>query len=356
MKMETSAREFFNSLLTTPGPTGHEERVQEVVRQYAAGFADSVKTDVLGNVIAVRNADAPLRVMLAGHCDQIGLGIRYIDANGFIYVHALGGWDIQNLIGQHVTIWAQDGPVGGVIGRKPIHLLEPEERGKAAKLSDIWVDIGAASREEAEKKVKPGDCITLRTFCTELANDRIAASATDDRSGVWVVMEALRRIDASKLKCAVYAVSTTQEEEGYRGAMPGAFGIHPHVGIAVDVTFASDCPSIEAKKTGEINIGGGPVIERGPSFSPIVVERFCEKAEENDIKYQLCANGRPGGTDTCVIQMTQEGVATGLISVPNRYMHSPVEIVSLADMDAAADLIARFLENLDENYSFIPHI
>ncbi len=354
--MEVKARKFFDDLLSTPGPTGHEQRVQEVVRQYAADFADSVTTDVMGNVIAVRNADAPLRVMLAGHCDQIGLGVRFIDSNGFIYVHTLGGWDIQNLIGQHVTIWSENGPVGGVIGRKPIHLLEPEERGKAAKLCDIWVDIGAKSKEEAEKRVRLGDCITLRTTCTELSNNCVAASATDDRSGVWVILEALRRIDASKLKCAVYAVSTTQEEEGYRGAQPGAFGVHPHVGIAVDVTFASDCPSIEAKKTGEIHLGGGPVIERGPNFSPIVVDRFCEIAESNEISYQLCANGRPGGTDTYVIQMTREGVAAGLISIPNRYMHSPVEIVSLDDMDAAADLIARFIENLDENYSFIPHI
>jgi len=354
--LEEKSREFLNQLLLTPGATGREEAVQEVVRAYAGGFADSVTTDVMGNVIAVRNADAPIRIMLAGHCDQIGLGVRFIDADGFIYVHSLGGWDVQNLIGQHVSIWTKNGPVAGVIGRKPIHLQEPEDRSKAAKLGDIWVDIGAQTKEEAEAKVSLGDPITVRSFVTELENSLIAAPATDDRTGVWIVMEALRRIDAEKLKCAVYAVSTTQEEEGYRGSKPAAFGIHPHVAIAVDVTFASDCPTIEAKRSGEIKMGGGPVIERGPNFSPILVERLCDAAEKNGIGYQLCANGRPGGTDACVLQMTREGAATGGISIPNRYMHSPVEVVSLKDLDACADLLARLIEELDENVSFIPHV
>ena len=354
--METKAREFFNHLVTTHGATGDEQAVQEVVRQYVQDFADEVKTDVLGNVIAVRNPEGKLRVLLDGHCDQIGLGVRDIDKNGFIYVHSLGGWDIQNLIGQHVTIWTKKGPVLGVIGRKPIHLLEVEERGKVSKLDDIWVDIGVGSKEEAEAKVDLGDTITIRTFLTELDNDLTASCAMDDRCGVWVVMEALRRIDPAKLKCAVYAVSATQEEEGYRGAKPAAFGIDPHVGIAVDVTHATDCPTVDPNKSGEVKIGKGPVIERGPNFSPIVVDRFCEQAEANGISYQLCANGRPGGTDTFVIQMTRDGVASGLISIPNRYMHSPVEVISLRDMEAAAELIARFIENLDENFSFIPHI
>ncbi len=354
--METKVKEFFNRIVTTRGATGDEQSVQEVVRQYVRDFADEVKTDVLGNVIAVRNPGAKLRVLLDGHCDQIGLGVQHIDKNGFIYVHSLGGWDIQNLIGQHVTIWSQNGPVAGVIGRKPIHLLEPEERGKGSKLGDIWVDIGAKNEDEARAKVALGDTITVRTFMSELGNEMASSSAMDDRCGVWVVMEALRRIDSSKLKCAVYAVSATQEEEGYRGAKPAAYGIAPHVGVAVDVTHATDCPTLDPKKNGDVKIGLGPVIERGPNFSPIVTERFCEQAELNGIPYQLCANGRPGGTDTFVIQMTREGVAVGLISIPNRYMHSPVEVISLKDMEAAADLIARFIEGLDENFNFIPHV
>lgn len=354
--METKEREFFNQLITTHGATGDEQPVQEVVRQYAREFADEVTSDVLGNVIAVRNPGAKLRVLLDGHCDQIGLGVQHIDKNGFIYVHSLGGWDIQNLIGQHVSIWTKNGPVLGVIGRKPIHLLDPEERGKVSKLGDIWVDIGAGNEEEARAKVSLGDTITLRTFVSELGNDLVASSAMDDRCGVWVVMEALRRIDSSKLKCAVYAVSATQEEEGYRGSKPAAYGIAPQVGVAVDVTHATDCPTVDSKKSGDIKLGQGPVIERGPNFSPIVVERFCEQAESNGISYQLCANGRPGGTDAFVIQMTRDGVASGLISIPNRYMHSPVEVISLKDMEDAADLIARFIEGLDENFSFIPHV
>lgn len=353
--MERKQREFFNQLLTTSGATGAEQPVQDVVRAYVKDFADEVTTDVLGNVIAVRNPGAKLRVLLDAHCDQIGLGVLNIEKNGFIYVHALGGWDVQNLIGQHVTIWTKNGPVGGVIGRKPIHLLEPEERAKASKLDEIWVDIGAKSAEEAAERVAIGDTITVRTFQTELGNNQLASCAMDDRSGVWVIIEALRRIDPAKLKCAVYAVSATQEEEGYRGSKPAAFGIDPHVGIAVDVTHATDCPTVDPKKIGDIKLGSGPVIKRGPNFNPILVERLCEKAEQNAIPYQLMANGRPGGTDAFVIQMTRSGVATGLVSIPNRYMHSPVEVISLDDMEHAADLLARFVEDLDENFSFIPH-
>ncbi|MDO4571535.1 MAG: M42 family metallopeptidase [Planctomycetia bacterium] len=352
--MEAKAREFLNKVLTTPSPSGYEQPVQQVVREYAAQFADSVETDVLGNVIAGRNIDAPFRVMLAGHCDQIGLAVQYIDADGFIYVINLGGWDIQNLIGQHVTIWTKKGPVPGVIGRKPIHLLKDDERKQVAKLTDIWVDLGENSKEAVEEYVRIGDPITVQMTVADLKNNFIATSAADDKTGMWVVMEALRRIDAAKLKCAVFAVSTVQEEVGLRGATTSAFHVDPHVGIAVDVTFASDCPTIDKKATGEVSVGKGPVVERGPNMNPGVVDRLTQVADAASIPYQLSASGLPPGTDARIIQMTRGGVASGLVSIPNRYMHSPVEIVSLDDMDAAADLLARFIEGLDENTSFIP--
>ncbi|MDO4551776.1 MAG: M42 family metallopeptidase [Planctomycetia bacterium] len=353
--MDEKSREFLNKLLLTPSPSGYEQRGQEVVREYAKTFADDVRTDVLGNVIAVRNENAPIRVMLAGHCDQIGLGVRHIDADGFISVVNLGGWDIQVLIGQHVTIWTKNGPVDGVLGKKPIHLLKDEERKQVPKITDLWVDIGAQNKEEAEKLVRIGDPITVKMTVVEMQNKRIAASATDDKSGVWVIMEALRRINADKLKCAVFAVSTVQEELGTRGAITSSYGVHPHVGIAVDVTFATDCPTIDPKQLGEVKLGKGAVVDRGPNMNPMVVERLCEMAETHEIPYQLVASGSPPGTDARVIQMSREGVATGLVSVPNRYMHSPVEVVSLDDMDACADLLARFIENLDENTDFIPN-
>ncbi len=349
-------KEFLKKILTTPSPTGFEQPVQEIVREYAKDFADTVETDVMGNVIVGRNVDAPFRVMLTGHCDQIGLSVQYIDPDGFLYVIPLGGWDIQNLIGQHVTIWTKNGPLPGVIGRKPIHLLDAGERKIVPKISDIWVDIGAFSKEEAASLVRVGDAITVQMTYSELRNNNIASSATDDKSGMWVVMEALRRVDSSKLKCAAFSVSTTQEEVGLRGATTAAYHVNPHVGIAVDVTFTSDCPTIEAKKISEIKLGKGPAIGRGPNFNPGVVESLVALAEQNEIPYQLNPSGTPPGTDARIIQMTRSGIATGLVSVPNRYMHSPVEVVSYDDMNACADLLARFIESLDENSDFIPHV
>ncbi|MCL2119911.1 MAG: M42 family metallopeptidase [Planctomycetaceae bacterium] len=348
------SKDFFKQLILTPSPTGFEEKIQAVVRDYMAPYADTLETDVHGNVIAARNPDAPLRVMLAGHCDQIGLLVNYIDAEGFLYVLTLGGWDAPMLLGQRVIIWAENGPVPGVIGKKPIHLLTEEERKKTVKIQDIWIDIGAKNKEEAEKLVEIGTPVTVELEYREMQNDMVAAPGMDDKAGVWVVMEALRRIDASKLKCAVYAVSTVQEEVGLRGAKTSAFGIDPQVGIAVDVTFATDCPTIEKKQNGEVVVGGGPVIARGPNMNNKLVNALVKTAKDHEVAYQICAEGRITGTDANMIQVNRSGVATGLVSIPNRYMHSPVEVISLKDIDAAADLLARFLESLEPDTSFIP--
>ena len=352
--MDSDAQAFFERILETPSPSGYETQLQQIVRVHAADFADEVTTDVHGNVIASRNLGAPLRVMLAGHCDQIGLVVQYIDSDGFLYVLALGGWDPQMLIGQRMMVWTADGPVFGIIGRKPIHLLTDEERKQVPKLKDLWIDIGAKDKEEAEKTVKIGDPVTVELAYREMPNDRVASPAMDDKCGLWVVMEALRRVDAEKLDCALYAVSTVQEEVGLRGARTSAFSVDPHVGVAVDVTHATDCPTIEKKQEGEIGLGKGPVIYRGPNMNPRVVSRLIATAEENEIPYQLAADGRPTGTDANAIQITRAGVATGLVSIPNRYMHSPVEMISLEDIDRAADLLARFVEGLSAEAEFTP--
>lgn len=352
--MDPSALAMFKKILETPSPSGYESQIQEHVRQYAGKFADEVRTDVHGNVIAVKNPDAPLRIMLAGHCDQIGLIVQYIDAEGFIYVQQIGGWDPQILIGQKMNIWTAGGPIFGVIARKPIHLLTEEEAKKVVKVKDLWLDIGAADKEEAEKLVRVGDAITVDLGVREMCNNRLASAGMDDKCGVWVVMEALRRADKAKLKCGLYAVSTVQEEVGLRGAKTSAFGIDPQVGIAVDVTFSTDCPTIEKKQEGDVSLGKGPAVFRGPNFNPKVVEELLEAAAANDIPYQLVAAGRPPGTDANAMQISRAGMATGLVSIPNRYMHSPVEVVSLDDMDKAADLLARFAERIDAKTNFVP--
>jgi endoglucanase len=342
--VEPAELDFFKRILETPSPSGYEGPLQQVIRDYVREFADDVSIDVHGNLIAVINPGAPRRLMLAGHCDQIGLIVRHIDDNGFLYVQAIGGWDPLQLIGQRMTVWTDGGPVFGVIARKPIHLLKDAEKEKVPKITDLWLDIGASSREEAEARVRIGDAVTAELGYHEAANGRAVSPAMDDKAGAWVVIEALRRVDRSKLDCSLYAVSTVQEEVGLRGAQTSSFGIDPHVGIAVDVTFATDCPTIEKKESGDIRLGKGPVIYRGPNMTPLVVDQLLAAARAGNIPVQLAAEGRVGGTDAAAMQVTRAGVATALVSIPNRYMHSPVEMIALDDIDQAANLLARFAE------------
>lgn len=352
--MELSALEFFKKALETPSPSGYESPLQQIVRDYVAEFADEVRTDVHGNVIAVKNPGASLKVMLAGHCDQIGLIVQHIDDEGFLYVQPIGGWDPQMLIGQRMTVWTQSGPVFGVIGKKPIHLLTDEERKQVPKMKDLWLDVGAADKEEAAKLVRVGDSVTVELGFNQMPNDRAVSPAMDDKSGMWVVIEALRRAEKAKLDCALYAVSTVQEEVGLRGARTSSFAVEPHVGVAVDVTHATDCPTVEKKEEGDVKLGKGPVIYRGPNMNPKVVQLLIRAADEHEIPYQLGASGRASPTDANAIQVNRSGVAAALISIPNRYMHSPVEMVSLEDLDHAANLLARFVEGLTTGIEFTP--
>jgi len=353
--LNPTALDFFRTLLETPSPSGYESAVQQLVREYVKDFADQVRTDLHGNVIVVKNPDAPFRVMLAGHCDQIGMIVQHVDDEGFLYVQPIGGWDPIILIGQRMTVWAEGGPVFGVIARKPIHLLNEEEKKQVPKMKDLWLDVGAADKEEALKMVRIGDAVTVALGFHSMPNGFAVSPAMDDKTGCWVVIEALRRsCETGRLRCGLYAVSTVQEELGLRGARTSAFGVDPQVGVAVDVTHATDCPTIEKKEEGDVRLGRGPVIHRGPNMNHKVVQRLIKAADEHDIAYQLAASAKATGTDANAIQINRAGVATGLISIPNRYMHSPVEMVSLDDLDHAADLLARFAEGIDADAEFTP--
>lgn len=353
--MEDAAHDFLKRLLETPSPSGYEREIQGVVHQYVSGFTSEVRRDVHGNVIACANAGAEPRLMLAGHCDQIGLLVTYIDKDGFLYCQTVGGWDPQQLVGQRMTVWTAGGSIPAVIARKPIHLLKPEEREKVAKTEDLWLDIGAKNRDEAKEAVRIGDPVTLELCYRELRNGFASAPGMDDKSGLWVVMEALRRATlAGGLHCSIHAVSTVQEEIGLRGAQTSAFGVDPHVAVAVDVTHATDCPTISKKQEGEIRLGAGPVIYRGPNMNPVVTERLIEAAEGREIPYQLAAIGRATPNDANTIQVTRAGVATGLVSIANRYMHSAVETVALEDLDHAAELLAAFAAGLSGDDDFVP--
>jgi len=352
--MEDAAHDFLVEILQTPSPSGYERPVQDVVRNYVRDFADEVTTDVHGNVIACKNPGAALRVMFAGHCDQIGLLVTQIDENGFLYCQTIGGWDPQQLVGQRMTVWTECGPMPAVIARKPIHLLTEEERKQVVKAKDLWLDVGAKDKDDAAEAIRIGDPVTLELGYREMRNNLANSPGMDDKTGLWVAVEALRRTDTERLDCSLYAVSTVQEEIGLRGAATSAYGIDPHVGIAIDVTHATDCPTVEKKQEGEISLHEGPVIYRGPNMNPVVVDKLIAASEAREIPYQLAASGRAEPNDSNRIQITRAGVAAGVVSIPNRYMHSAVEMISLGDVDRAADLLACFAMELSGEEDFTP--
>lgn len=352
--MDDHSLQFLKDLLAAPSPSGYEQPVQNVVRTYVGPFADEVETDWHGNLIAAINPTGTPRIMLAGHCDQIGLMVKYIDDRGFVWVDAIGGWDIQMLIGQNMVVWGKSGPVPGVISRRAIHLLSPDDRKKVPELKDLWIDLGVKNRDEAKQLVSVGDAVTFDLGFRQLRNNLAAAPGMDNKVGAWVVMTALRLVAETRPQAAVFAVSTVQEEIGLRGAQTSAFSIDAQVGIAVDVTHATDCPTMDNKQYGEINLGDGPVLYRGPNVNPVIHTRLTELAAEHTIPVQTGGLSRAASNDANVIQISRGGVATGIVAIPNRYMHSPVEMISLTDLEHAANLIARFCLTVTDDSDFTP--
>ena len=352
--MQNDALQFLKDLLHAPSPSGYERPVQDVVRRFAKSFADDVKTDWHGNVVASVNPGGSPRIMLAGHCDQIGLLVKHIDDKGYLWVHAIGGWDPQVLIGQSVQVWTKGGPVAGVIARKPIHLQAPDDRKTVAEIKNLWVDIAAKDESDAREIVAIGDPITVTLGFRELRNGFAAAPGMDNKVGVWTVMTAAERVAKGNPQAAIFAVSTVQEEIGLRGVQTSAFQIDPQLGIVVDVTHATDCPTIDESQFGRIKVGKGPVLYRGPNVNPVVFERLVEQAASAEIPVQINGLAVAASNDAAELQLTRGGVATGLVCIPNRYMHSPVEVVSLNDLDQAAELIARFCLSVDATSDFTP--
>ena len=349
---------FLASLLDAAGPSGFEVDVARLWRVEAETFADSVTTDVSGNTIATVNPDGRPRIMLAGHIDEIGLQVTHIDEDGFLYIAGIGGWDPQVLVGQRVKILGSPGGVVGVVGKKAIHLLKVAERKSASQIDQLWVDVGVGSRAEATKLgLRVGDAMVIDAAMVSLAGDRIASRAIDNRIGAYVVLEALRLLSDLSPTASAVAVATVQEEIGGGsggGARSSAFGLEPDAALVVDVTFSTDVPDIEKKQLGEHNLGGGPVLSRGSAAHPVIFDLLVEVAEAEDIAHTIQASPRSTRTDADSIYLTRSGVPTGLVSVPNRYMHSPNEIVSLTDLESAARLLAAFVMSLDEDTDFTP--
>lgn len=356
LAMLDAAEQLLRSAIETPSPSGYEERIQSLVRDYLAPHADTLRTDLHGNLIAAKNETGKPRLMFAGHCDQIGMLVTHIDELGFVYGQTIGGWDPQQLVGQAMTIWSDDGPVAAVISRKPIHLLNSKERDEVVQLEQLWLDIGATDRDQAAAKVRIGDAVTLRLKYQPLLGRSVSGPGMDNKTGMWTVSEGFRRASEKTLHCALYSVSTVQEEVGLRGAKTAAGSIDPDVAIAVDVTHASDCPTIDKHQQGDIRIGAGPVIYRGPNMNPLVVRRLIELAEGHKIPFQMAAAGRATPNDANVLQIHGRGVATGLVAIANRYMHSAVETISLDDIDHAAELLALFAGSLSAADDFTPRV
>ena len=354
--MHPNAIQLLQTAIETPSPSGYEEKIQQLVREYLEPCADSIRIDIHGNLIAVKNGAQEPRLMLAGHCDQIGMLVTHIDEAGFVYAQTIGGWDPQQLIGQAMTIWTAKGPLAAVISRKPIHLLNPKERQQVVELQQLWLDIGAKDQEQASQHVMVGDAVTLRLRYEPLLENLVSGPGMDNKTGMVTVVDAFRRAAGRKLNCALHTVSTVQEEIGLRGAKTAAGSILPHVAIAVDVTHASDCPTIDKQQQGDVRLGRGPVIFRGPNMNRLVTQRLIDLAVEHKLPHQIAAIGRATSNDANVLQLHGAGVATGLVAIPNRYMHSAVEACSLDDIEHAAELLARFAESLSSKDDFTPRV
>jgi endoglucanase len=355
--MRKESYEFLKALIEAPSPSGYEQPAQRVFREYISPYCQ-VTTDVLGNVFGhiPGSGSDRLRVMVVGHTDEVGFQVRYIDDKGFIRFAAIGGVDAHLTPGKRVTVHTAGGPRRGVIGKKPIHLMEAKDRETVVKLDAQYIDIGASSREEAEVLVRVGDPITFEGELEALLGDRVAARSFDDKAGCFVVAEVLRTVAGRRKKLPVdlYGVSSVQEEIGLRGGTTSAYTVNPDVGICVEVDFATDQPDVERKHNGDVCLGKGPILPRGANINPPLFELLSATASAKKLPVQYTAIPRATGTDANVMQISRSGVATALVKIPLRYMHSPVEVLDLRDLEGAVELVVESLYRLPGRDAFIP--
>ncbi|MEJ2665886.1 MAG: M42 family metallopeptidase [Deinococcales bacterium] len=341
---------FLKALTSVAGTSGFESRPAAVWRDRAQEAGASLSSDAYGNVFAAFRPGGRPRVMLAGHIDEIGLLVNYIDDKGFLYVRPVGGWDPMQLVGQRVRVLGYGGDIVGVIGKKAIHLMSAEDRRKVPSMEDLWIDIGATSAEEAGSWVRAGDSAVIEQTFVELLNGRVASRAIDDRIGAYVALEAARRAAGN---AEVIAVATVQEEIGGVGARAAAFALEPDVAIAIDVTHATDTPGLEKKLHGDVPLAGGPSLSAGSYVHRSVMERLRSTAEREGIAVSMGVSPRSTGTDADNIAPSRAGTPSAVVSIPNRYMHSPNEVVDLADVERTIELLAAFIAGLDADTRFL---
>lgn len=351
MAFNTEQMSFLKELLSTPSPSGFEAPAARRWRKEAESFADLVDHDIAGNSWASSNQDGNFHVVIEGHIDEIGFIVTYIDDDGYIWVNAIGGWDDQVVVGQRVVIAGREGPVRGVIGKKAAHLLKSADRNKVTPLSDVWIDIGASDKDDAAARVEIGDPAVIDVAPLQLTDDLLVSRSIDNRIGSFVALEALRKASTTSSH-KVTALAASQEEITMAGAVNAAHHLKPDVVIAIDVTHSTDYPGAEKKSDNQVELGGGPVLTRGAAVNDTVFRALRDAADEAGIPVVVQGAGRSTGTDADAFRRSGIPSAIGLISLPNRYMHSPNEMVSLADVQATIDVISAFVANLGSDIDF----
>jgi len=351
--MEKKAIEFLKSFLETPSPSGFEEPVQKLFADYVRPYTDKIETDVHGNFIAIKKPEGKPRLMLASHCDEIGLMVKYISDEGFIYFVPIGGVSSYRLEGMRVFIHTSKGSIPGVIARKQI-ALRLEEQEKPAKFQDLWIDIGAKDKNDASSAVSIGDPITLAVGFQQLCNNLFTARGFDDKLGVFVLAETLRRLNREKIKTGVFAVSTVQEEVGSRGIWAAAYRFQPDIAIVVEVEHASDHPDCDKRITGDVSLGKGIGFNRGSNINKYLNNFLIETANKENIPWHITAVPGPTPTDASVIHIIRKGVPCALVRIPLRYMHTPSEIVSMDDVESAIKLLVSVIKRLNSSVNFKP--
>lgn len=348
MVNKSTIPEFLVDLLNARSPSGYEDEAQAVVDKYLEPVADNYRKDALGNRIATLNGSGGPTLMMTGHMDELGLIITYVDDKGFLYFNTVGGIDLTTISGRRVSILTRKGVVKGVTGRRAIHLLDAEERKKVPEKHNLWIDIGAKDKKDALKRVRIGD-VAVYDQAFEMMHKSIGiARAFDDKAGCYVVCETLRRLaeERQSLQATVVSVATSQEEIGCRGARAVAGGVKADFAIAVDVGHATDHPECDNRRFGEFKLGGGPIITRGANINPVMFNALVDIAETNKIPFQIEADPRPTGTDGRELQMAPGGLATAVVSIPLRYMHTASEIVDLKDVENTVQLLVAYAKSL----------
>lgn len=346
--MNKGVCDFLTNILVIPSPSGHEEEVLALYTSTISPFVDEVYTDVYGNVIAHKKGNGSQKLMFMAHADEVGLMITYIDENGFLYFQEIGGIDTNLLTGMYMEINGIHGVIIGIIGKKPVHLLSKEDGGKELKAEDLWIDIGAENKTDALKQVQIGCCATFSAKVVQLTDNRIVSKSLDNKIGVAIMVQIAQQLSTEKMDTDIYFVASVQEELGARGARTATSAIIPNIGIAIDVTHATDYPTMSPIKNGDIKLGKGVVIPVGPNINKSINKKLFQIAQNKGLKYQVEPIPYPTGTDANFIQVSGMGVRTGLVCVPCRYMHSANEIIDITDVDITISLLTEFCISIDK--------